>query len=29
MLRELDVPYIAAHALEFQSIEQLGDSTAA
>jgi magnesium chelatase subunit H len=27
MLRELDVPYIAAHALEFQSIEQWENST--
>ena len=26
-LSELDVPYIAAHPLEFQSIEQWGDST--
>ncbi len=26
-LRELDVPYIAAHPLEFQSIEQWGHST--
>ena len=26
MLRSLDVPYIAAHALEFQTIEQWEDS---